>query len=352
MTPVRVGVLGCGAIATNVHLRLLMQLDTAEVVALADPDPVARERAQRLSGIEPTADPWDVLTRTDVEAVVVTTPSATHAELAAGAAAAGKHVYVEKPLATTRDDALRVVEAVAATGVVAAVGFNRRFHPVFRHADALLRQNAIGRVVAVQSVFGQRLDHLPGWKHARASGGGAVLDLASHHADLFRWLVGDVVEAQAWTGSERSEDDRATIRWRLEPGVEAQTSVSFRVAQTDVVQVVGEEGVLRADRYLPAVELWRTARRNPARRRQVPTRDLVGWRLRRALGRGDPSFRLALAAWVDAVRGRNVDLPGVVDGLASLDAVLAAEESARRDGATVRLAEWGTTAQHATIDPG
>lgn len=352
MTPVRLGLLGCGAIATSVHLRVLLRLDGVEVVALADPDPVARERARRLSGVEPTADPWDVVTRADIDAVVVATPSATHAELAVGAAAARKHVYVEKPLATTHDDALRVVNAVTATGVVAAVGFNRRFHPVFRRVHSLLSGNAVGRVVAVQSVFGQRLDQLPGWKHARASGGGAVLDLASHHADLLRWLVGDVVEAQAWTGSERSEDDRATIRWRLEPGVEAQTSVSFRVAQTDVIQVIGEEGVLRADRYLPAVELWRTARRNPARRRQLPSRDLIGWRLRRPLGRGDPSFRLALAAWLDAVRGRDIELPSVVDGLASLDAVLAAEESARRDGATVRLAERDTTAQHATMEPG
>jgi predicted dehydrogenase len=352
MRPVRVALLGCGAIATAVHLRVLMHLETAEVVALADPDPAARDRARHLAGVEPTADPWSVVGRPDVDAVVVTTPSATHAELAAAAAAAGKHLYVEKPLATSREDGRRVVDAVDAAGVVAAIGFNRRFHPVFRRARELLRRNEIGHPVAVQSAFGQRLDDVPGWKRSRATGGGAVLDLASHHADLLRWLLGDVVEAQAWTASERSEDDRATIRWRLENGVEAQTSVSFRVAQVDVLQVIGEDGVLRADRYLPTVDVWRTRRRRPARRRLVPSTELVAWRARRVLGRGDPSFGLALEAWVDAVRGRPVELPGMADGLASLEAVLAAEESARRGGMTVRLAEYGPTAQHATIDPG
>ena len=96
---VRLGVVGCGAIAVSVHLRNARRIPGVEVTAIADPADDARVAAGRLA---PRAvqleSPGDVMGCTDVDAVVVATPSATHTELALSALAAGKHLYLEKPV--------------------------------------------------------------------------------------------------------------------------------------------------------------------------------------------------------------------------------------------------------------
>src|SRR4051794_8062414 len=108
--PVRIGVIGCGTIAYWGHLRSLQRLKGATLAAAADPDPAARTRAARMVDgpiYERAAD----LLRGDIDAVIVSAPPQMHAELAIAAARAGKHVYVEKPLATTAEDARAVAGA-------------------------------------------------------------------------------------------------------------------------------------------------------------------------------------------------------------------------------------------------
>lgn len=163
-----------------------------------------------------------------------------------------------------------------------------------------------------------------------------LLDLGSHHADLLRWILDDeIAEVQATVGSSRSEGDSASVAWRFRRGVEAQSFFCFDVPRTDVMQLLGERGIVRADRYLSGVAHWRTDRGAVRRRPLLPTRDVLTWRARRAVRRGEPSFRRSLARWIAAVRGEEIELPGIEDGVASLEAVLAAEASAGRGGATV-----------------
>jgi predicted dehydrogenase len=105
---------------------------------------------------------------------------------------------------------------------------------------------------------------------------------------------------------------------------------SFRASRLDVIQIVGETGVLRADRLLPPLRLWTTPPARPGLRRGRPPFDAAAaaWRLRRRVRPGDPSYARALRAFVGAVAGGGRELPGVRDGVASLAAVLAAERSA------------------------
>jgi predicted dehydrogenase len=330
--PVRIGLIGCGAVACDHHLPALRRMAGANVVGLADPDPTALARAARLaSGADVHADAGELLGRPDVDAVVVAAPTKLHADLAAAAARAGKHVYVEKPLATTEGEASRLLEEVVRSGVTATVGFNRRRHPVYELAHQLLEARRIGDVRFVQTAFCEpvNLHGVPEWKRTRATGGGVLLDLASHHFDLARWFLHAEIEVvHARTRSGRSEQDEALTEISTSTGVEVQSLFSFRAAHADFIEFFGEQGRLRVDRHRGALVMHRPRRSGYGIRRAWSTSagPVLAWQARRLIGLGgDPSYGRALRAFVQRVSGAQVETPSLEDGLRSLEAVLAAE---------------------------
>lgn len=293
--------LGCGAVARAVHLPLLRRLRGAHLVAVADPSPSARAAAARVARVEVGDDPLALVRDGRVDAVVVCSPSATHAALGLAVLEAGKHLYLEKPLATTSEEGLRLVEAAAATGRVAAIGFNRRFHPAYVRIRAAVEKGRLGPVREVCTAFHEPIAaHLPEWKRRRATGGGALLDLASHHLDLLRHVLRTELELHSATiRSLASEHDDGELRVRLTCGGEARVVVSFHRERMDEMVLSGARGTLRADRH--------------------------GGLRGRLRPHHDPSYRLALEAFVARARGASVPLPGLDDGLRSLELVLAAE---------------------------
>ncbi len=319
---VRVGVIGCGSIATAVHLRVLRRLGGVRVTALADPLPEARERARRLApGAAAVAEADELLDRDDVDAVVVTAPSGLHAPIALATLETERHLYLEKPIAATVEQGRQVAAAAHEEGVVAAIGFNWRFQPLVARARELVRAGAIGDVRAVSTVFCEP-SAMPAWKRSRAEGGGVLLDLGSHHFDLVRWLLGaEVARVDATVRSEATEHDSASVRLVLDDGRVASSFFSFRAGKVDTLELVGERGVLRVDRYARTLTL-RGARAG------VTTPALAAWRARARLRPSEPSWAYLLAAFVEAVRGRKVELPTLDDGLRSLEIVAAAERAA------------------------
>ena len=329
-----IGLLGCGRIASAVHLPVLDRSRGVDLVAVADPDPRARERARRATGAAVYEDEGALLDDPRVDAVVICTPSADHARMTIAAAKAGKHVYVEKPIATTAEEAEQVIAAVQRAGTIGVVGLNRRSHPLFEQGRRVLQAGRIGRVRAVNTVFCEAMSasDLPDWKRRRETGGGVLLDLASHHFDLLRWLLDEEIQTvEASLRSEESEQDSAWVRVELEGGVEAHSFFSFVSGTADFVELVGERGVLRLDRYVPPALLTRRREGISAVRRVplVPSGPLLAWRLRRLVRpANEPSYRRSLVRFVRHLQGHAVDLPTLEDGRRSLEAVLAAEESA------------------------
>ena len=336
---VRVGVIGCGVIAYWSHLRSLRRLPGARLVAAADPDAEARERAAKLAGCETHADAAELLARTDIDAVVLSAPTPLHAELGVAAAQAGKAIYLEKPAASTAAEAERLRDAVERSGVTVAVGFNRRFHPLCLQARELIRSGLLGAVRAVLSTFNEPLTEAdtPPWKRLRSSGGGALLDLGSHHFDLLPWLLDDpIASVEAGVSSRATEDDEAWARSMTTSGVPVQSCFSFRAARADFAEIVGERGVLRVDRHRAALTL-ETSRRfgYGVRRADLPAP--LGLRLRRLASPSyDPSYRAALAGFVERLRGGKGEIATLGDGLLSLSVVLAAEQ-ASREGRSVNV---------------
>jgi predicted dehydrogenase len=340
--PTRIGVVGCGNIAYWTHLRALARLPGASLVAAADPDGAARARVARLGSLPVHESADELLARDDLDALVLCPATPAHAAVALAACTRRLPFYLEKPLATSAVESAAVLAAAERAGVVATIGFNRRHHPVHARARALLAQGRIGAVRSVLSAFCEPLSDsaLPAWKLRRASGGGVLLDLASHHVDLVRWLLDDeIVGVAARTESALSEQDSAWLRLDTRAGVVVQSTFSFRSGPADWLALIGERGTLLIDRLRCALELRTTRRFGYGQRRvHLPPRlaDL-GWRLRRiASPSHEPSYARALAAFVAEVRGAPRRTASLLDGARSLAVVLAAEASAR-DGRSVSM---------------
>lgn len=335
------GVIGCGTIAYWSHLRIARGLRGARLVAAADPDPAARARAERLAKIPVHESTEELLARPGIDAVIVSGPTHLHADLVISACEAGKHVYVEEPLASSTADGSRVIEAAGRTGVTVSMGFNRRFHPLFEQARQMLVDGRIGTVRAVQTTFCEpaAAGAMPEWKRRRATGGGVLLDLASHHIDLMRWFLDDeIASVHATLQSEITDQDSAQVELSMRGGVEVQSWFSCRSALSDWIEFAGERGTLRVDRHRPRLSL-RVSRRFGYGVRSVPvppTAAVAAWWGERVMRpSADPSYRRSLAAFVGLLRGEAV-MPTLVDGMRALAIIEAAEES-DRSGASVAV---------------
>jgi predicted dehydrogenase len=334
---VRVGVVGCGVIAYWTHLRELRSIAGVQLVAASDPDPAARERAAKLATVRTFADSDELLAQSDIDAVIISAPTHLHAQLGSAAAAARKHLYLEKPIAIGAEEGARLVAAVEESGIHAAAGFNRRRHPLFAQAKQLISGGVIGNVRSVLTAFTEPIetDAMPAWKRLRSTGGGVLLDLFSHHADLLRWLLDDEATCvEASVDSISSEGDEARVQLQMRRGVVTQSYFSFRAGRADFLEFIGELGTLRIDRHRPVLDL-RLARRWGYGVRSVfvaPSRSVASWRLRRLTSPSyEPSYRNALQEFMKGVRGQESSGASLVDGLRSLEMVLAAEESARTE---------------------
>jgi predicted dehydrogenase len=328
---IRIGVLGCGVIAYWAHLRSLRYVRGATLAGAADPDPRARERATRLAGVPVYAAADELLARSDIDALIICAPTHLHAELAVAAAGRGKHFYLEKPIAASAGDASRVVEAARAGGVHGVMGFNRRRHPLYEQVRNVLAAGRIGRVRAVQTALCEPmpLAGMPEWKRRRETGGGVLLDLASHHFDALRWLLDDDLAVVGGSvRSDLSEQDTARLELVTSGGIEIQSFFSFRAGRADVLELIGEHGTVRLDYHAPRLSL-RLGRRFGYGVRDgwlAPSASLAAWRLHRLVRpSANPSYRRSLQAFVDVCRGRHAATASLEDGARSLEAALSAE---------------------------
>lgn len=333
---VGIALVGCGGIARFTHLRVLQRMPGARLLAVVDPDAAARDAAAQSSGATPFRSIEEAIELPGVEAFVISSPTACHAEQAMAVCSTGMHVYIEKPIATDLAGGNGVLAAARATGVTAVVGYNRRLHPAAQLARAALAAGRIGEVRAVRSMFCEQQcgDALPAWKRARGTGGGVLLDLGSHHVDLMRWLLSaEISAASAHVENRASEMDTAWVRWSL-GNIQAQGFYAFGCGPVDVIEVIGEDGVLIFDRVRGTSTVRARRRRGYGMAKPVRLGGagaLTG-RMRRLLQSShDESFALALAAFVSAVAERPTmhvrHLATAEDGVRALEAVLLAEAS-------------------------
>ncbi|MGI8497883.1 MAG: Gfo/Idh/MocA family protein [Gemmatimonadaceae bacterium] len=328
--------IGYGNVARKIHLPILTAAPDATVVAIAEVNPEHRREAERASpGSVCVADYHAILARPDVEAVLIALPTAMHRDAAIAAFAAGKHVYLEKPLAATLAEGREVLAAAQRVDVVAMVGFNYRDHPLYQRARRLVRSGRIGKVISIRTAFSTARHDLRAWKGSRGTGGGVLLDLASHHMDLLRWLLPtEITTVSAETRSIDSEDDTAALQLAIGNDIVAQSFFTFGGVEEDRIEIHGSAGKLTVDRYRSSdVEITAPLARGRASAAvMAPTRALAGLPhvIRKLRSRGhEPSYRVALERFIAAARTGTPAKPDFVDGYMSLAVIDAAERSAR-----------------------
>lgn len=183
----------------------------ARLVALADPVPAALAAAASEVGVDAAfTDYRAALAHPGVDAIVIATPTALHREIAVAAAAAGKHVFCEKPMAMNAAECDAMIDAARRAGVVLQIGFMRRFSQGFAEARARLEAGEIGAVVQVKS-----LTHGPSfprpWMFDLAVSNGPLAEVNSHDIDTVRWFGGaDFEEVYALAGNYRTPEARTS----------------------------------------------------------------------------------------------------------------------------------------------
>lgn len=226
----KVGIIGCGAISQRRHLPEYDNRQDVEIIAVCDMNlERAKEIAAKLGIKYAFQTHEELLELEEIQAVSVCTPNHLHASVAIQAMNKGKHVLCEKPMATTLEDARRMLEAARLNNVYLMVGHNQRLMPVHMKAKALLEQGVIGKVLSFTSTFGHSgpenwsIDGKSSWFFNKGeSFAGALGDLGIHKADLLRWLLSDEVEEiQAMTGTlhkDTNVDDHAVLLLRMANG--------------------------------------------------------------------------------------------------------------------------------------
>lgn len=198
-----------GRVHTQAYARVLHHFPQLgvrpELVAVAEEVPGRAEEAAARYGFATASRDWrDIAADARVRAVSITAPNFLHREIGVAMAEAGKHIWIEKPVGLTAADARAVADAVAGAGVQGAVGFNYRNAPAVEAARELIASGEIGAVTHVRiRLFSDYAAHPDGaltWRYERERGGSGVLgDLASHGADLARFLLGDIASLAADT---------------------------------------------------------------------------------------------------------------------------------------------------------
>lgn len=333
MVAVGVGIVGLGRIGWLHAEHLVGAVPRARLVAAA----VAPEQRRELeaTGQAPcllVADAADLVTRPDVDAVVIASPASLHREHITLAAAAGKPIFAEKPLADSVADARAVVAAVERAGIPFQIGFQRRYDPGYQRARQLVAEGAIGDVEMFRGITCDRIAPLD---FLRTSGG-LFWDLAIHDFDAARFLTGDEIVAVHATGSilveprlaEFDDIDHAIVTLRFERGALGVVQAAWRAPAGYEIraEVHGSRGkvVTEVDEKFPA--------------RLYDERGLVAARHDQFTERFREAYLAELKAFVAALHTGSAPTPGLDDAWRGV-AIADAASRSRRERGRVTLGE-------------
>jgi UDP-N-acetylglucosamine 3-dehydrogenase len=335
---------GAGAIAERAHIPAFRQVPEVEIVAIQSRTVEKAERvAKSMDAGGPTprvyTDFDQMLARERPDAVGIFTPNRLHCEFTLKALAAGCHVMVEKPMAPTAAEARRMVAAATAARLVLMVAMQRRYSALDQIVKEALDSGAIG----VPHFIRARLSHggpefwAPGqnWFYSREqAGGGAMLDLGVHVADLATWMMGEIGAVSGRVGSMRANlevEDHGAMLVEFRSGATGIIEASWTSRPgLGALEIYGSEG--RVMQGYPRLDIAiQRADGSPA----------AGYSREEILRRYDPHdfsapSRALAAAFVAAIRGQAAPCPDGLDGMRAVEAVEACYRSSRA-GARIAL---------------
>jgi len=239
----RLGLAGLGSMGRN-HLRILSNRPGTRLSAIADPVADTLAAATAGSGAQGFADPLAMINEAQLDGVVIAAPTNAHLALALAAIDCGVPVLVEKPLAGTVEDALRIVHAAADRGVPVQVGHVERFNPAVLELGRLL---GLGWLSTVYAIVSRRAGPFP----ARIRDVGVTIDLATHDVDILSWIAGERPTRVFAELAQRKHADHEDLLFGLlhfPSGATGMLDVNWLTpAKRRQLVVVGEEGMFELD---------------------------------------------------------------------------------------------------------
>jgi 1,5-anhydro-D-fructose reductase (1,5-anhydro-D-mannitol-forming) len=326
VTEIGWGFIGASGWAERWIVPAVQAVDGARAVGVFSSSLERGERFARKVGLERAYSSLEALLADPaIDAVYVSTTNELHAAQTIAAARAGKHVLCEKPLATTYEDALMMLQACREAGVVMGTNHHYRGSPTLKAIRELVASGEIGDVIAARTFHAVSLpETMRTWRVDRPeAGAGVVLDITVHDADTIRFLLADeVAEVTAMTANDGlgvgSIEDSVMGVMRMDGGPLVSFHASFTVAHAGTgVEVHGTTGSLIGRDLLsasPSGDLF-LRRIDDVEQIEIPVR----W----------PLYELAIRRFGDAIRGEGEPLTTGEDGIASLAVALATLESAR-----------------------
>ncbi|RDI40939.1 Gfo/Idh/MocA family protein [Falsibacillus pallidus] len=251
---VRWGIIGCGDVTEKKSGPAFHKVENSELVAvMRRTGELARDYAKRHHVQKWYDDADGLIHDPDVDAVYIATPPGSHKEYTLKAAAAGKPVYVEKPMARSAEECKEMVAACKEAGVPLYVAYYRRAQERFLKIKELLDQKAIGEVRFVSSTQYQKArdgvknsDHLPWRVQPQIAGGGLFFDLASHTLDILDFLLGPIQEAKGFASNQAGyyeAEDIVTGTYQFQTGVHGIGKWCFTAFEdVDRNEIVGSKG--------------------------------------------------------------------------------------------------------------
>jgi len=252
---IRWGVIGCGDVVRKRVATALATTPGSRLVAACRRDATALDSfcdafgvAHRFTGSAA------LLASADVDAVYIATPVACHAPQTIAAAAAGKHVLVEKPMAISAGDCDQMITACETAGVKLGVAYYRRFYPIVSRIKQLIRTNEIGQVIGVSAATATPMkmnsDEDGFWRWDTAlSGGGSLMDVGSHRINVFLELFGSVRNVKCISrnvAKVHSSEDANLIVMEFDSGVVGTLQSYFGCDDPDSFRVFGTDGSISA----------------------------------------------------------------------------------------------------------
>ena len=252
---IKIGVIGCGAIAQVEHLPGFAKCKNGRVAAVADVDEKKGRRISKKFGIKDFYCNWrEMLERDDIDGVTIATPNFLHREMAVAAAKSRKHILVEKPIATSMKEADEMVRMARKNNVILMVEQTHRFLPANQKARDLLRKGVIGRVTTVRGRVGhggpETWSATGKWFFKKKEAfGGVMADMGIHEIDAIRWMLGkEIKEVSAFTGTLEKKielEDNGICIFKFKDGTFGVMEASW-TTRPGIAQAIfyGEKGTM------------------------------------------------------------------------------------------------------------
>jgi myo-inositol 2-dehydrogenase / D-chiro-inositol 1-dehydrogenase len=249
--PVTLGIVGCGRITETRHLPALALLPQGKVLGMTDIDPERLGKvADRFQVPRRYSTLEQLLQDQEIEAVAICVPANLHVPFSLAVLEAGKHLFVEKPIALDPTESEKLVKKSKESSRVTMVGFNLRWHRLVRQARPLIQSGILGKLKTMHSTFTSATRNsaaAPSWRHKRELGGGVLIDQAVHHFDLWRFLLQDEVEEVFATAVD--DDESAVVVAKMAKGLLVSSSFSEGTANENEFVFCGNDARLRLSCY-------------------------------------------------------------------------------------------------------